>query len=93
MQKMKRQQNRKGGENVKERLYDFPFNHSQTMKIIGKQHTGEIIKEKEAKEIDDVLETARCRNLIKSEFEVIVRVFILGYIYGKRAERAKRKKK
>lgn len=58
-----------------------------TMRLLGHQRPGEIITEEARKQMDEI---AKARKFTIT-FVTAMDMFTLGYIYGKRAERAKKK--
>lgn len=70
----------------------FLYNANETMKMLGKQYPlGLLCKGGiAAEDFGNVLD-AHMRNGTYSMFEIGIDIFMLGYIYGKRAERKKKK--
>ena len=66
----------------------YPYAFNETMKMLGSHCASEIVSEQAFEEIEDILKARKC--LINS-YGTIIDIFKLGYIYGKRAERAKKK--
>ncbi len=66
-----------------------PYEVNETMKMLEHQCPFEIIGKQGFKEINNILEA----NPYTATQETAINLFTLGYIYGKRAERARRKNK
>lgn len=64
-----------------------PYRKNETMKLLGKQ-TCEVLFSDEAKR--QVHDIAAARN-IRFDHNAAMDIFILGYLYGKKGERARRR--
>ena len=64
------------------------YNTNDTMRLLGKQNAADVLGEVQFSEIDNIAE-ARPFNFTK---EAATDIFMLGYIYGKKAERTRKKK-
>ena len=80
---------RKAQEEEKRKNQPNPYRANATMQMLGHQLYCRIIEKQGFKEIDNILEARP----YTSTMETAMDVFALGYIYGKRAERARRKGK
>ena len=69
-------------------MKESPYDKNDTMKLIGHQNILPIFTDEATKQMDDV---AKARPYSFS-YSGAIDMFILGYINGKRAERARRKK-
>lgn len=67
----------------KEDVYEL----NDTMRLLGHQRPSEIITEEARKQMDEITEARK----FTVHFITAMDMFTLGYIYGKRAERAKKK--
>lgn len=65
-----------------------PYSANKTMILLGNQCHAEIITKKIRKEMGEITAARK----YTTTFETAIDMFMLGYIYGKRAERARRKK-
>lgn len=65
------------------------YNTNDTMRMLGKQCSYEIISEEQFKKLNDIA-TARPSSFTK---EAAIDIFMLGYIYGKKAERSRKAKR
>ncbi len=66
------------------------YKANETMEMLGHQCYFEVIGNKGLEEIDNIMQANIQAN--SSLLEMAMGIFTLGYIYGKRAERAKRKR-
>ena len=80
---------RKAQEEAERRNRAEALKTNETMKLLGYQYYFSIIGEKGFKEINNILKA----NPYTATMETALDLFVLGHIYGKRAERAKRKDK
>lgn len=70
------------------------YETNETMKMIGRQYPLSFVGVDGIARVDfDNLINTHRMNRTKSYFDVALDGFLLGYIYGKREERAKRKKR
>lgn len=65
-----------------------PYSKNDTMKMLGKNYYTTALNQQTSSKLDDILE-ARPFSCTK---DTAIDIFMLGYIHGKRAERARRKK-
>lgn len=71
-------------------MYSNPYEKNDTMRLLGRQCTvstfwaNDVVR----REIEQISEARPCSFTITSASDI----FMLGYIHGKRAERARRKK-
>lgn len=63
------------------------YDSNDTMKLLGKQYTGKMLGQEQFNAINDIAK-ARPRSFTESS---AIDLYLLGYIYGQRAERAKKK--
>ena len=72
------------------KLYEM----NDTMKLLGEQYTFELLKEgsPEREAYNDMMNAYRENGYVHYA-DVAMDAFVLGYIYGKRAERARRRAK
>lgn len=68
---------------IDESIYD----RNRTMKLIGKQYPTKILGPDSFKDIDQILNARPYSCTIDTALDI----FMLGYMYGKRAERLRRK--
>lgn len=64
-----------------------PYRANATMELLGKQVPLKILTEEIKKQMCEITEARKCT----TTFMTAIDMFMLGYIYGKRAERARRK--
>lgn len=69
-------------------LYDA----NKTMKLLGQQFYYQIIKDERKDAFNDMMNAHRSEGHIHY-FDLAMDAFMLGYIYGKRADRARRKQR
>lgn len=67
---------------------DNPYRANTTMKLLEKQDFFSILTKEAENQMDEVMEARK----YTSTFMTAVDMFMLGYINGKRAERARRKR-
>ena len=79
---------KKAREEEERRNRPSPYSLNATMQMLGHQHYFNILTQEAFSAIDDIL-TARPYTATR---ETSMDVFMLGYIYGKRAERKRRRK-
>ena len=72
----------------------FLYDANKTMKMLGNTRPLEIIGKGQVAEDDfkNLMSAYRDVKAYPNYFEVAIDAFMLGYIYGKRAERTRRKK-
>lgn len=70
-----------------ENISPSPYQKNATMKMLGKNYYT-WLSEEVSLQLDEILEARK----FSSSRDMAFDVFMLGYIHGKRAERAKRKK-
>ena len=80
---------RKAQEEAERRNRAEALKTNETMKLLGYQYYFSAIGEKGFKEINNILKA----NPYTATMETAMDLFVLGHIYGKRAERARRKGK
>lgn len=68
------------------------YKKNKTMEMLGKQFPMEIFDDQSRKELREIVK-ARTEKILDIIDLLAMDSFVLGYIYGKRAERSKRKKK
>lgn len=64
-----------------------PYRKNETMKLLGKQTCEALFSDEVRKQIHDIAEARNTR----FEHNAAMDVFLLGYIYGKKEERARKK--
>ena len=64
-----------------------PYEANETMKLLGHQHIAEIITKEVRKQMGEITAARK----YTTTFTAAADMFVLGYIHGKRTERAKRK--
>lgn len=71
----------------------FLYDANETMKMLGKQYPCKLLCEGgiAAEDFENMLDAYR-KEETYTRFEIAMNAFMLGYIYGKRAERERRKK-
>ena len=69
----------------------YPYNANETMKLLGQQSMAYVLDRYPEVE-EQITEIARARPY-SFTLDAACDLFLLGYIYGKRAERARRKGK
>ncbi len=70
---------------------DSIYDSNKTMRLLGKQRTWTQVPLKEVfKQIDDILKASNTCKYKRSNTDICMDVFCLGFIYGRRAERARK---
>ena len=64
-----------------------PYRKNETMKLLGKQTCEALFFDEARKQIHDIAEARNTR----FNYNAAMDVFLLGYIYGKKEERARKK--
>ncbi len=64
-----------------------PYEANETMKLLGHQYITEIITKEAKKQMEEIAAARK----YTTTFVTAMDMFVLGYIHGKRAERARRK--
>lgn len=64
-----------------------PYRKNETMKLLGKQTCEALFFDEVRKQIHDIAEARNTR----FDYNAAMDVFLLGYIYGKKEERARKK--
>ena len=64
-----------------------PYRKNETMKLLGKQTCEALFFDEVRKQIHDIAEARNTR----FDYSAAMDVFLLGYIYGKKEERARKK--
>lgn len=64
-----------------------PYRKNETMKLLGKQTCEALFFDEVRKQIHDIAEARNTR----FDYNAAMDVFLLGYIYGKKEERARRR--
>ena len=67
------------------------FNANETMKLIGRQKIGLLLKEEVHQGLKDVVAANKPDYMMESDIDLAQDAFLLGYMMGKRSERRKHK--
>lgn len=74
---------------MSEHSYDNVYEANETMKLLGHQYYGVAYDPEVRKQMDDIVDARR----FTTTFNTALDMFMLGFMHGKMADRARRKKK